>query len=156
VSLAAVGKTKRRWQTYQARSRDEIMDRAGGKCEGCRGAVGRSRLVWHHSFGRSKLVAEPLASHPVFGAALCSQRMGITPADCHGAIHADPQGLLSKRIRIAALQRAWQTFGFAPIDVRWTQDEPIAEDSLNGYARAIERMLKDDGGWDVLRAAAGQ
>jgi hypothetical protein len=149
-TVPAVGKTKRRWQAYQAKSRDEIMDRADGKCEGCGLKVGRIHLAWHHVFGRRAIVAEPLASHPVFGAALCSQLwIGALPADCHREIHADIPGLLNKRIRIAALQRAWQTFGFAPC-------EPIEEDALNGYARAIERMLKDDGTWLLLREAAGR
>lgn len=138
----------RKWSTYIAKCRDEIMTRCTDeydayRCEGCqRTFVRRPRvLAHHHVYGRGKLIAEPLASHPVMGAGLCRK--------CHREIHADPDGLLNKRIRVAALQRAWQTFGFAPC-------EPLAEDSLNGYARAIERMLKDDGGWQRLREAAGQ
>ena len=147
-TLAPVGTVKRRWLAYIAKCREEIMFRCtteddAYRCEGCqRTFVRRPRvLAHHHVFGRGKLIAEPLASHPIMGAGLC--RLG-----CHREIHADPKGLLSKRIRIAALQRAWQTFGFAPC-------EPIEEDALNGYARAIERMLRDDGTWLVLREQAG-
>jgi hypothetical protein len=148
TTLAPEGKRAARWRSYIAKCREKVMERCTDmndayRCEGCRRTFvrGPKVLAHHHVFGRGRtVVAEPLASHPDFGAGLCGQ--------CHPMIHADPKGLLSKRIRIAALQRAWQTFGFAPC-------EPIEEDALNGYARAIERMLRDDGGWLVLREQAG-
>lgn len=153
-TLAPVGTVKRRYLAYIARCREQVMERCtteddAYRCEGCqRTFVRRSRvLAHHHVFGRGKLIAEPLASHPIMGAGLC--RLG-----CHREIHADIPGLLNKRIRIAALQRAWQTFGFAPVD--GVVPEHLEDDALNGYARAIERMLKDDGTWLLLREAAGQ
>jgi|HubBroStandDraft_6_1064221.scaffolds.fasta_scaffold47248_3 hypothetical protein len=166
-ALPQIGAVKRRYLKYIASCREAVMQRCindddAYKCEGCpRVFIRRPRvLAHHHVFGRGKIVAEPLASHPDFGAGLCR--------DCHREVHADPEGYKNRLLCMVALHRAWDTFGFQVAVVTEDADtgrlEPVLgtafyrdDDmaSINGLARSLERMLKDDGTWAVLREKAG-
>lgn len=150
-TLAPVGTVKRRYLKYIASCREQVMQRCindddAYKCEGCpRVFIRRPRvLAHHHVFGRGKIVAEPLASHPDFGAGLCR--------DCHREVHANPDGPKNRLLCGVALHRAWDTFSFDPAFILADEDGIT---SINGLARALERMLRDDGTWAALKEKAG-
>jgi hypothetical protein len=146
----AVGKTKRRWQKWQAECRAAIMTRADGRCEGCGREQRADHLAWHHVFGRGKHIAEPLASHPAMGAALCSGWwLGNTPSDCHRTVHANPGCDEEIHLMDDAIERACATWGFEQSSVE------LSREALIGNARALETMLRDDGTWEALKIEAG-
>ena len=182
-TLAPVGTVKRRWLRYISDCRELVMQRCttdddAYRCDGCgRIFIRRPRvLAHHHCFGRGKLVAEPLASHPDFGAGLCRA--------CHREVHADKPGERNRLVCLAALMRAWETFGLEPAEPITLERHPVEVttgglfgntplelihafipgaleglpeiDTLNGHARSLERMLKDDGTWTYLLAKAGK
>ena len=151
TTLAPLGIVKSRYLKYIASCRELVMERCTDmddayKCEGCGRCFVRGPrvLAHHHCFGRGKLVAEPLASHPDFGAGLCRP--------CHREVHADPDGGKNRLLCMVALHRAWDTFGIEPYFI----DDMSSLSTINGLARSLERMLKDDGTWIALLVKAGR
>jgi hypothetical protein len=100
------------------------------RCSVC----GASASDVDHVFQRRNIVAEPLASHPVFLASLC--------AACHKLVTEYPESHQRRDLRIAALCRAGAVWP------AWYAQ--LAELSLEGAARDLERWLRNTGLWDTL------
>ncbi len=126
------GPSTKRWEKHREQTKEILRNRSGDACEveGCR----RRECEGAHIFGRTHLIAEPFASHPLLMRWLCREH--------HDDIDQGRDLKLRERLRHEA-SRAFMA-AYAP---HW---RPLSgSDSLQTVRQLVAALVADGWGYDA-------